>query len=499
MTSLVTKTTWSAVASLANTVGRFIASVIIARRLGPSGVGQLAYLIWLIDFMNVFSNLGLQNSLTRFLAELYGRGRSSESSLFAGWIFRRYLISVITGGLLVALVSARFSRHASVGSATGLLVLLFMLQGLASLTTAELTGRQRFDTLARINGFAAILLVVGQIFGVYFFGLLGAIGGYIIGALLPGLFSLGMLRSGSPGWRPEPALQRRIWKYAAYTWLAAIVSAFVWSRVEVFFIERYWNPHEVAMFTIGLSLAALATQGPSLLLGALLPHFAALFGAGDKAAIDRAYSTGTRLMGLLLFPLAFGGAAVTPVLLPMLFGPQFAPAIPNAMVLMALSCLGFAGVGSSLVYGMERSRFIAFGGFLGAAVSLGACVWIIPIYGAWGATWIKVFVQIGMIALGMWYIAYRLNCSVPLRSLSKAMLSAGGCATVAWVILHAWPAVAALPLAILLGAFTYVWLVRVIGAVNGEDARLFRSIFSRFPLNFRTPMIRCVDWMECKT
>ena len=353
MTSLVTKTTWSAVASLANTVGRFIASVIIARRLGPSGVGQLAYLIWLIDFMNVFSNLGLQNSLTRFLAELYGRGRSSESSLFAGWIFRRYLISVITGGLLVALVSARFSRHASVGSATGLLVLLFMLQGLASLTTAELTGRQRFDTLARINGFAAILLVVGQIFGVYFFGLLGAIGGYIIGALLPGLFSLGMLRSGSPGWRPEPALQRRIWKYAAYTWLAAIVSAFVWSRVEVFFIERYWNPHEVAMFTIGLSLAALATQGPSLLLGALLPHFAALFGAGDKAAIDRAYSTGTRLMGLLLFPLAFGGAAVTPVLLPMLFGPQFAPAIPNAMVLMALSCLGFAGVGffSGLRYG----------------------------------------------------------------------------------------------------------------------------------------------------
>lgn len=126
-------------------------------------------------------------------------------------------------------------------------------------------------------------------------------------------------------------------------------------------------------------------------------------------------------------------------------------------------------------------------------------MWIIPIYGAWGATWIKVFVQIGMIALGMWYIAYRLNCFVPLRSLSKAMLSAGGCATVAWVILHAWPAVAALPLAILLGAFTYVWLVRVIGAVNGEDARLFRSIFSRFPLNFRTPMIRCVDWMECKT
>ncbi len=70
--TLLSKTAWSALASLLNTVGSFVSGIVVARTLGPTVVGTLAYIVWLVSIANVLTNLGLQSSLTRYLAELHG-------------------------------------------------------------------------------------------------------------------------------------------------------------------------------------------------------------------------------------------------------------------------------------------------------------------------------------------------------------------------------------------------------------------------------------------
>ena len=81
---LAGKSAWGAVASLLNLAGRLMAGIIIAPMLGTHGAGRIAYLVWITDTANVLMNLGLQNSLTRFLAESAGRtGAQSTRALAA--------------------------------------------------------------------------------------------------------------------------------------------------------------------------------------------------------------------------------------------------------------------------------------------------------------------------------------------------------------------------------------------------------------------------------
>lgn len=482
-------------ASIISLAGRLVAGIIIARMLGTSGAGRIAYLVWIADTANILTNLGLQNSLTRFLAELGGQDNDQRARGFAVWIFRRYLFLVFVGACGVGFVVKTFVSPDDSPFIWLLLGLLFAARGLQLVYCAYLTGIQSFDKLARINVFAGVSLILGMGIGVTFFGLPGALGGYIVGSLIPALCSLSLLRGGRTASPIETPLRRRVWTYALYTWFAAIVSAFVWSRMEIFFIERYWNDHEVAMFSVGLTFAMLITQTAMMLSGAFLPHFAELSGnATNMSRIFATYASGTRLLALVLFPMAFGGAAIMPVALPMLYGPDFAPAVPNAMVLVATSCLLFSNIASSLVYGLERSRFIAVGGLAGAAIALVASLLIIPTWGACGAVWSRTAVQVSMVALGMWYISYRIGVPVPLGALARTLVAALFCGAGAWLVVSSWDNPIILAAAIPVGAVVYICAVRLFKALSPLDSPHLARALTSLPTPVRTRACSVLKW-----
>ena len=79
------------------------------------------------------------------------------------------------------------------------------------------------------------------------------------------------------------------------------------------------------MFSIGLTLSALATQVPMLMSTALMPHFAE--SAGRSGTDGKTYASAIRLLAALLFPLCFGTASLVPTLLPGVYGPAFRAAV----------------------------------------------------------------------------------------------------------------------------------------------------------------------------
>src|SRR4051812_42234380 len=66
---LLTKTAWSAAASISSLLGTFVTTVIAARVLSAEENGRFAYCVWLATFFAIFFNLGVPNTLSRFLAE----------------------------------------------------------------------------------------------------------------------------------------------------------------------------------------------------------------------------------------------------------------------------------------------------------------------------------------------------------------------------------------------------------------------------------------------
>ena len=494
--SLSNKVAWSAAASVCGLFGRLIAQIIIARMLGPEGVGRIAYIVWLIEIGNILTCIGLPSSLTRYMAELYGQNKPEQAGHFAQWVFIRYLMLALLGSVVVGLLFYCSSQYAGAESVLPVLVFLFLAYGLQTINQANLAGRQRFDLLARINVAATIALVVGVSVGGSIYGSTGVLFGYIAGALFPAVYSFTILRGLALRQKIDSDLRRRIWKFTFNTWLAMLVSAFVWSRMEIFFLERYWGVHEVAMFTVGFTFAVMVQQAATLFSGAFMAHFSGLVGGGNHEMIQRHYETATRLVALVVVPLAFGGAAIMPVLLPLIFGSEFAPAIPSAMVLTVTAALAFSTIGSSLVYAKERSGFIALGGLAGAVLSVAAGFLIVSRFGVLGAVLSRLFVQSSMIVLGTWFIVARLHFSYPLKSLGYTAVAAGLCGLSAWGVIQLVPSpYIALGIAIPLGAIVYLLGVKFLRVLGQEEVRQLKKIADRWPARIQFPFHSMLDAM----
>jgi O-antigen/teichoic acid export membrane protein len=485
--SIAHKTGWSAVASFFNFFARLMTGIIIARWLGPDGNGQVAYLIWIIETASVFVELGLESSLTRYMAEF---GLNSDAPTIWGiahWMYSRFILRTILGAVLVAgfCLFYHSASHYSYAEFWWVLTLYFILRSFGNAYQAFLIGIQQYALSARINFISGIALWAGVAVGIKWLGVSGAIAGYAFGILLPALGSVAVLvkTHGFPA--PPAALRRRIWVYSLQTWVAVLVSAFVWSRMEVFFIERYWNTHEVSMFVIGLGLAALIVQTSAMLSGAFVSHFAELSGIQEMDQIRKTYSSATRLLALILMPMAFGCAGLVPVLLPLLYGQAFASAVPNAMVLVAASCLMFCNIGSALIYGMEKSKFIAVSGVLGAVAALAADFLVIPPFGAWGAVWAKSTIQFVMIATGVVYIHFYLDCPFPFKSIFKISISSFFCGLSAFLVVRAFPTGGGLAAAVLAGFLIYMALLWQIKVLTADESVYLIRILQKLPKQFR--------------
>jgi O-antigen/teichoic acid export membrane protein len=492
--SLLSKTGFSALAGLMAVVGRMVASIAAARMLGPEGAGELAYLLWVAEALAIVSGLGLPAAATRFVAHLRAQKKGQETSVVR-WSYVLYVTLTLAGsavGVMIATHTSAGRQSTVIGWCFGAYFLLFAV---GTFHLAYLAGLQDFRRIARINAASTLLLVITVLVLTPLWGLPGALLGYLAGTVPSAAVRIRVLREEPSVLPPACELDWRVFRYALYAWYGAIMAAFTWSRAELFFVERYWGADEVAMFTVGISLSSLATQGPTLLVGALLAHFAQLRGADDVAEIKRLFVSGTRLMALLLFPLCFGLASITPVLLPLVYGEAFARAVPNAVILIASSVVVISTVSTSLLYAMEKANVIAMMSTAGAGATILGGLIVVSRYGAWGAAWSRFAVQTTMVAVTLVYIAWRLRIPAPLADLLKtlfaAAISAASSAFLVWRIGTMAAVVCGVPLA----AFVYLLLVRFLRVLQPDDLGALGKILTRIPRRLRPHADTMLQWL----
>jgi O-antigen/teichoic acid export membrane protein len=480
---------FSTLAGLATALGSFLSMVVVARLLGPTGTGIIAYAIWLATLAVTLADFGLYQTLTRYLPDLTARGDEASASNLAAYLLRPCLALAALGALAFAWLG-----YAADGPAPGTTAriwwsigLLFTLQLVSSFGLGFLRGMQRFDTAAKLTLASLLLQLAAVAAGALLDGVEGALLGYCAGSILPLVV---VLRIAAQPARIDRDLLRRTMRFALFSWAGALTMALIWSRLEIFFLQRYQGSEAVALFTVGFTFANLASQGPLLLTGGLLPYFSESYGNRSSERMQSAYATATRVMAFLLFPACLGLAAILPALLPLVYGPAFSSAVPVASVLVAGAAIGATGsVGSQMIYAHERSDFIFACGLVGAALSVAAGFLVVPAYGMMGAALARTCVHAVMVGWGSWFIMRRLGCPMPLVELGKLLAAALLCAAAArlCVDLVSSPAVS-LPLAIGSAAIVYGASVRMLGALPAHDVGRLQALTGRLAGRARGPM-----------
>lgn len=464
----------------------FIGNAITARLLGPDNLGVFAYVVFCVTTASIVASLGIGVVQQRFIPNLRAEGRDDEADGLTGAVTRLSLWATFIGAAVLFGYLYWPGRDAIAGPSptTQTVVIAFALVWFVFWRMAEvyqfyLRGEQRFAELARLSAISALLKLGVIAVGAWLFGIPGALAGFIAGNLLPASRIHRLIRM-----RPHVTdlLRGNVFRFAAASWATGVLGGLVFGRTEILFLEHYTGIGAVGLFAAAVTVAEMAVQLPPLLLSALLPRFSEQHGLGAQEDMRRLYRTMTALIAMLIVPLCLGLAAVAPALVPLLFGADFADAVPVASVLLVAAAVSSLGVTTFyLLQSIGKTGFLLLSNGLGLIGTIALGFLLVPQFGLTGAAWSRGVVQVFVVLVETWYVTQKLKISPPYRALGLITLAAVAQAVVAYVTCGEIDGAVALLVAIPAAVLTYVLALRVLSVMKVVDPGLRNRIIDKAP------------------
>lgn len=485
--SLLKKTSWSVFATISQSITGLISLIIITRFLESADAGFILYVIWLVDISAVIFGLGFQSSIIKFTADI--RAKFSEKlNIIQNWIFNKYLAGIIFGSLILLFL---LNNEIILGENYKLsIILIFIIRSLYFYYLSYLSGFQNFKLLSFVVFLSNTLQLFFLIVLINKFGINGAIYSYVFGAIVPAFLILKINKKYLVQTSNiDYLIKKRIWKYSREIWFTLLVSALIWSKFEIYFIEKYAGLEAVAFYSVALTFSIIISQIPNLISAPLLPYFSEQHALEKLDGIDRIYKILTIFLSFVIFPLSFFLAAILPTLIPLIYGSEYISSIVPAQILVIFAALGFATVGAAAVMAMEKTKFMAFSGVFGGALLIILCIFLVPLYAGVGAAIARSITQSIMIILGLYYVGMSLKLSVPYRGILKIFLSAAIGALASYFIIFIIGGLWMVPIALLLGVTIYLFLIKFTKPFNLIGFEYIHLIVEKYPNFLRTPIL----------
>lgn len=469
MASFITASAFSTLAGLVSLSFGFLCSIAIARLLGPDGSGAIAFSLWLTTTMTLVAGLGISHILNRYMPR-YDRPGNPGGGL-TRVLFPYFAIPV-------ALTTLGFAGYGYVFQNSGgaftytpetwmMIALFFAVFSLASIAEASARGLNRFDETGRLVFIGCLLQLPCVLIGAYFFGVPGALAGYVA-RYIPQLVKLSkyIKTPAAEGVVVQPKMRA----HARNEWFSDIMGLMIWGRIEILFLGLYFSTTEIGYYAAGLTLSNLVVQLPTQMVAALTPHMGRHHDNDDVQQINLTYQRVLRWITLMMMPICFGGAAVIPVMLPLLFGPEFTAAIPMAIIIVASALsTALSMVPSLTISARERSSFFLYSTPTLAILSVGILALVVPSLGGEGAAWVRAGIHTIWLLWLVLFCWFKLDVKFDVWEMTR-LLSAGiACTAAAHFTLSYQPSIWGLGLAIASGAVAYLISLRLLKCIPAED------------------------------
>ena len=384
---------WNHAGRLTDYVAWYCSSVLIARGLGVELNGILAGMMSGVHLLLAFSSLGLEVAVNKFIPQIVG----DDIAPRARAIVRRAALVRLLLYLLVAvlfLAGFRWVIGDQAGmTSTALMVLLFygLFRGLSSLAAMVLVARWHTDRAAVITG-ATRLFELGVLIVLFNIGmdLLPVI---LVLTCTLALQVMGYVTAAKEYWvGPETRVPMRpVWVFGSIFWANTVVDYFLGRQGDILFITLL-SPHtsSAALYDVAYSIlqagSMVVTVGFS---GVTLAAFARL-ALGERSGMDRFYGSLVRITSFLVIPVLGFLIVSASDIIELLYSDAYAGAAVVLQVLLTLRIVArlFAGgENADYLLALDRVSEIVWIGIVGAGVTIGLHLILIPRFDVVGAAW----------------------------------------------------------------------------------------------------------------
>src|SRR5258706_3934253 len=316
----------------------------VARYLGPSRFGELAYVLAFIAFFQAVANLGADGIIVRNIA----RDRAAAPRILGTALVLRFCVGVacwIGAITVVALVNGVNDPSVALTALAGG-VLVFQAADTVDLWFQS-QSQSRRTVVAKLtahllsNGAKIVLILAGAPLAAFaamtaLESPAGALGLYLLYRRLPtsGRWEL-ILKQGRQ-------LLRESWPF-----MMSGMAIMVYIRIDQIMIKEMLGEKELGLYAAALPLSQVWQVIPVVLAISLAPVIARKKAEGGSEYQD-ALLTVFRVFGVLSLCVSVTTALASSTLIPLLYGPSYSDATPILAIHVFSSIFVFQGVAQSL-------------------------------------------------------------------------------------------------------------------------------------------------------
>jgi O-antigen/teichoic acid export membrane protein len=347
------------VLTVANGVGAvlsFVQGILVARWLGPELYGVAALVMSIPSLVYTFFDARSAEASVKFLSEFDARGERERALAMCKVGYTVDFTIAVVAFLVILLLSPWAAKSIVKRPEMGWLIILygsaFLPRALTGTSYAVLATLGCFPSIALINTLTNFLRV-GLVLGLVGLGwqVAGVVWGNAIAmaatGLLYGILAYSLVKSRwgrswlSADWSYLKGLWREVISFLAYNDLNALLGL-IPKQLDVVILGYFRNPIEVGYYKLAKSLSATVGYLVQPLQSVTYPKLAKLWGVGGHRAVSQEVKRLVWKIGVPLGLLALGGITFVPLVLSILVGPYYRPAIVVTQILLSGSAIWLA-------------------------------------------------------------------------------------------------------------------------------------------------------------
>lgn len=379
-----------------------------ARLLGPEGRGELAAIQAWPTFLATIGLLGLPQAIVYFSS----RNPKKTGQYLTSAMYLAFVVSVpltIVGYILMPTLMSAQSAH--IANAARWYLFYIFVQIFVGMLVTPLQGQNDLFlwNILRVTPNITWLAVLSVAFVVDRNEPTWIAGAYLagLGLLFFPRFLIIRRRTEPDTWKPTVKMWRPMLGYGLPV-VAADIPSILNLRLDQMVMVSLLSTQMLGYYVVAVAWGAASTPLITAIGQVMFSHVAA------KESVDsrqRLIVGGTRIAILLGLALAIPLCFITPIAVPTLFGYDFMPAIPAAVVLIvANAVLAINVVLKQSIQGLGKPRLILWSETISLFTT--ACfLWLLlPSLGITGAALTSLLAY----AVGTVFLAWKVSCLTPL-------------------------------------------------------------------------------------
>ena len=454
----------------------------LARAITQADMGTLTVLTLISSLIQLISDFGLSQTLSKYVAEFKGRGEDFSAYFVSSLIFKTS--AAIIACLALFLLSGNISSALLKSEALHDLIRLMAIDAFIStfkpmlgsllLGTGRLKGLAVCDVSSTAARWAAMVTLVFLGYGLY-----GAVAGWILGDLCGVILYVAAssrlvrlnrdLLGKSYGLIPD--LLRFSWPL-----LAASVVLFIYNWYDQALVIAFLPLESVGIYDVSRRAFGVLSGVSAALGQSLFPYYGMTYGKKDHKAISVAIKRASRYTMLIVFPLTLGLFSTAKPSITLFAGQRYESGWPILAIMAVFGLtLGIspALTGLLIIYGKTRTVMLL--NIISVASSL-ALLPTLRLLGLNGLAVMRGTALLLTLLLNIYFLSKVVKVEIDKEAFIKALISSVIMAAAVYLAQQVYYSKFLLPIYVLLGAAIYAVEMRALKVLNQSDVQLLTQL-----------------------